>query len=72
LPLSFYRNFWKDSPSREVIVDVEALRQVESYLIKLGVSYAKDEKSIMVDKHHHEAYSCGISTWLLFTLDREL
>lgn len=70
LPFS-YRDFWEDFASREVRVDEKTFKRIESYLKTLGVSYAKDEKSIIVDKHHHEAYSCGSSSWLLFTLTQE-
>jgi len=67
LPFS-YRDFWGDFASREARVDEKTLKQIEGYLKTLGVSYAKGEKSIIVDKYHHEAYSCGSSSWLLFTL----
>ena len=70
LPLS-YRDFWKDFASHEVRVNGKTFKQIECYLKTLGVSYAKDEKSIIVDKYHHEAYSCGSSSWFLFTLTQE-
>jgi hypothetical protein len=68
LKFSFYGDFWGDFASREARVDEKTLKQIEGYLKTLGVSYAKGEKSIIVDKYHHEAYSCGSSSWLLFIL----
>lgn len=72
LQLSSYGDFWSDFASRKVRVDEKTFKQIEGYLKTLGVPYIKDEKSIIVDKYHHEAYSCGSSTWLLFTLNQEL
>lgn len=70
LPTS-YRDFWRDFASHEIRVDEKTLKQIEGYLGVLGVSYAKDERSIIVDKYNHEAYSCGSSSWLLFSLTKK-
>jgi hypothetical protein len=71
LPISS-NDFWSDPVSHKIYVDQPTLRKIESYLQNLGVSYTKNENSIVVDKIYNDGHLCGSSCILYFTSEKEL